>query len=113
MLTSAEKIREVDGVDARSLPDALLESTEPLVLRGLVAHWPVVRAALESDQAAIRYLSGFCRDATVGAMLGAPESHRRFFYNEDLSGFNFKSERLRLDAVLGELGQTPNAQSRS
>ena len=49
---------------------------EPLVLRGLVAHWPVVRAGRESPRAASAYLRGFYRDATVGAMLGGP-GHRR------------------------------------
>ena len=36
MLQTAEKIREIGGLDARALPAGLLESTEPLVLRGLV-----------------------------------------------------------------------------
>jgi len=105
MLQTAEKIREIGGLDARALPAGLLESTEPLVLRGLVSHWPVVRAALESPPAAGRYLLGFYRDATVGAMVGEPDIAGRFFYNEDFTGFNFKSERLRLDAVLDELTQ--------
>ena len=105
MLQNADKIREVTGVDARALPDDVLSSTEPLVLRGLVAHWPVVEAARESGPAAIRYLSGFYRDATVGVMLGEPEIEGRFFYNEDLSGFNFKSLRLRLDAVLEDIAR--------
>jgi Cupin-like domain len=105
MLQTAEKIREVSGLDARALPAGLLESTEPLVLRGLVSHWPAVRAALDSAQAASCYLLGFYRDATVGAMLGAPEIEGRFFYNEDLSGFNFKAERIRLDEVLNEIAQ--------
>jgi len=114
MLQNADKIREVSGVDARALPAGLLESTEPLVLRGLVSHWPVVRAALESSQAASRYLLGFYRDATVGAMFGPPEVEGRYFYNEDLSGFNFNTERVRLDAVLAEIGQpAPSAPSRS
>ena len=114
MLQNAEKIRELGGVDARALPAGLLESTEPLVLRGLVSQWPMVRAALESPQAAGRYLLGFYRDATVGAMLGEPEIAGRYFYNEDLSGFNFKTERLRLDAVLAEITQpASHAPSRS
>ncbi len=103
MPASAERIREAGGVDARALPAQLLESTEPVVLRGLVAHWPMVQAARESAQAASRYLLGFYKDATVGAMLGAPEIEGRFFYNEDLSGFNFKPVRITLDAVLAEI----------
>jgi len=109
MLRNADKIREVSGVDARALPDELLTATEPVVLRGLVAHWPMVRAALESEQAAIRYLLGFCRDAAVVALVGPPQIQGRFFYNEDLSGFNFRTERLRLDALLNELGRPAGA----
>jgi len=103
MLQTAEKIREIGGLDARALPDGLLESTEPVVMRGLVAHWPMVRAALESERAAIRYLGGFYRDATVVVMRGEPGMGGRFFYNEDLSGFNFNTARLRLDTVLEDL----------
>src|ERR1044072_4758305 len=109
MLRNADKIRELSGVDARALPDDLLTATEPVVLRGLVALWPMVRAALESEQAAIRYMLGFCRDAAVGAIVGPPQIQGRFFYDEDLSGFNFRTERLRLDAVLNELGRPAGA----
>jgi len=105
MLAIANKIRELGGVDPRALPPEVLESTEPLVLRGLVAHWPMVNAARESADAAANYLLGFYKDATVGAMLGAPEIEGRFFYNEDLSGFNFKSVKITLDAVLAEIAR--------
>jgi len=88
-----------------ALTDAVLSSTEPLVLRGLVAHWPAVRAARESPKAASDYLRGFYRGATVGAMLGAPEIRGRFFYNDDLTGFNFKSVRLKLDTVFDEIAR--------
>ena len=98
-------IRELTGIDARAIPDSVLLSTEPLVLRGLVSHWPLVRAARESARAASNYLRGFYRDATVGAMLGGPEIEGRFFYNEDLSGFNFKAVKIRLDAVLDEIAR--------
>jgi hypothetical protein len=96
-------IREISGVDPNALPAEVLESTEPLVVRGLVAHWPVVRAARRSADEAIAYLGGFCQDATVNAMRGTAEIGGRFFYNEDLTGFNFESARLRLDDVLKTL----------
>jgi hypothetical protein len=105
MLQNAEPIREVAGVDARALPDAVLESTEPVVLRGLAAGWPMVRAGLESQESATSYLRRFYRDASVMVMSGDPSIGGRFFYNDDLSGFNFKLYRTRLDGVLGELAR--------
>ena len=95
-------MREIDGAGL-ALDDALLRATEPVILRGLVSHWPLVRAGLESAQAADAYLRRFYRDATVVAMLGAPDIEGRFFYNENLSGFNFRPVHVKLDTVLGEL----------
>nr|WP_267869568.1 cupin-like domain-containing protein [Massilia agrisoli] len=85
------------------LDDALLQSTEPVIIRSLVSHWPLVRAGLESSQAADAYLRRFYQDATVVAMLGAPDIDGRFFYNQDLGGFNFRPVHVKLDTVLGEL----------
>ncbi|MDB5906958.1 MAG: cupin [Massilia sp.] len=99
----AKRMREIEGVGPHQLTDAILQSTEPLVLRGLAASWPMVQAGLASAQAADAYLRRFYHDATVVAMLGAPDIDGRFFYNDDLSGFNFCPMRVRLDAILGEL----------
>ncbi len=109
MLAISTEVRELTGVDPRALPDDVLLSTQPVVLKGLVAAWPVVRAGLDSDQAAIAYIRGFYRDATVGALLGAPEIDGRFFYNEDLSGFNFRPVKLKLDVMLEEVERHKDA----
>jgi hypothetical protein len=109
MLAISNKIRELGGVDPRALPDEVLLSTQPLVLKGLVADWPMVRAGRESSQSAIAYIRKFYRDATVGALLGAPDIEGRFFYNEDLSGFNFKPVKLKLDVMLDEVERHKDA----
>lgn len=98
-------MREISsaGAGPRQLTDAVLQSTEPLVLRGLVADWPMVHAALASKQVGDAYLRRFSGGASVVAMLGAPGIEGRFFYNDDLSGFNFCPTRARLDAILDEL----------
>jgi hypothetical protein len=105
MLPIDKPIRELvlEGKPSDALPDELLRATEPYVVRGLAAHWPLVDAARTSIEAADAYLRPFYRDATVGAMLGTPEIRGRFFYNEDLTGFNYYSVRARLDAVLDEM----------
>ncbi|WP_116808400.1 cupin-like domain-containing protein [Steroidobacter cummioxidans] len=110
MLAAAKKIPERTGVDPRALPDDVLLSTQPVVLKGLVADWPLVRAGLESNQSAAAYIRKFYRDATVGALLGAPDIAGRFFYNEDLSGFNFKAVKLKLDVMLDEVERHKDAQ---
>jgi hypothetical protein len=97
----AKPIREIPA--GPGISDELLRATEPYVVRGLAAHWPLVRAARTSIDAGDAYLRRFYRGATVGAMLGKPEIDGRFFYNQDLTGFNYYSAQARLDAVLDEM----------
>src|SRR5688572_30813562 len=110
MLPMASAIEEIAGVDPQSLPDELLTRTQPAVLRGLVSSWPVARAGRESAAATDAYLRRFYKDATVNAMLGAPDIGGRFFYSDDLTGFNFKPVRIRLDAVLDEIARQSSAE---
>jgi hypothetical protein len=95
-------MRELTGIDPQALPDELLGSTGPVVVRGLVAHWPVVQAAQQPGGVSA-YLRRFDRGATVGAWYGSPEIEGRFDYNADLSGFNFAREMVRFGAVLDTL----------
>ena len=98
-------MRELTGVDPQALPDTLLQSTEPVLLRGLVSHWPAAQAGARSGSQAAAYLRQLWRGAMVGLLIGPPEIDGRFFYNHDLSGFNFRRETGRLDEVLDTLVQ--------
>ncbi|NRF65776.1 cupin-like domain-containing protein [Aquincola sp. S2] len=98
-------VREITGIDPAALPDELLQSTEPVVVRGLVRHWPAVQAALASGAAVSQLLRRCWRDATVNAWIGAPEIEGRFFYDAQFSGFNFHAERLPLGSVLDALAR--------
>jgi len=110
MLAAANTIEEIAGTDPQSLSEELLARTQPAVLRGLVSSWPVARAGRESAAATDAYLRRFYKDATVNAMLGAPEIGGRFFYSDDLSGFNFKAVRIKLDTVLDEIARQSKAE---
>ena len=101
MLSIDKQVRE--QAVGEKIPDELLRATTPYIVRGLAARWPLVQAGLQSPDHADAYLRGFYGDTTVNAMLGKPEIKGRFFYNEDLSGFNYMSVRARLDGVLDEL----------
>ncbi|PTT92598.1 cupin [Pelomonas sp. HMWF004] len=85
------------------MPADVLQSTQPVLLRGLVAHWPLVRAARRSDAEFCNYLRGFDASEHLLMWRGAPEIGGRFFYNDDFSGFNFERQNHTLGAVLDEL----------
>ena len=94
---------ERSDLDAAALPADLLRSPEPVVLRGLVGHWPLVQAARRSDRDFCAYLRRFGDDTRVGLWRGAPAIAGRFFYNADFTGFNFGREISRFGALLDEL----------
>lgn len=96
-------IEEVSGIDSSLLPGRLRASTEPLVMKNLVAAWPLVKAGRESAAAADRYLRGFYENATVGAFVGEPSIDGRFFYDDEMSGFNYETVRIKLDTLLDAL----------
>jgi hypothetical protein len=99
----AVAVRDISGVDRMAMPDALLASDEPVVLRGLVADWPLVRAGLDSAESAAAHLSGFYRGAPVAAMIAPATANGRFFYDDALGGFNFQRVQARLDELMGEM----------
>ncbi|OBR74357.1 cupin [Xanthomonas arboricola] len=103
MLAEPRAIQELHGLDPQQLEPAVLRSTTPLVLRGLVRDWPLAQAGATSAQAAAAYLRGFDRGEAVVAQVGPPDIGGRFFYNADMSGFNFRPERVPLGVVLETL----------
>lgn len=103
MLRIERNVREVTVEQAGQLPAVIHGSSEPLLLRGLVRHWPIVRAAEDSSSAVEAYLRGFYQGASVNAVYSEPGHRGRLFYNDDLSGFNFQAVPARLDRVLDEI----------
>jgi hypothetical protein len=102
-LPSPAPIREVAEVDFARFHEAIRPANEPVVMRGLVRDWPAVAAGLESDRAMIDYLIGCGPRKPVGAIAARPEENGRFFYNADLTGFNFVSGRGEMAMFLRDL----------
>src|SRR5918999_976336 len=78
----------------------VVEPCRPVILRGLVRHWPVVEAGERSARALKEYLSSFDTGAPVEVFFGAPAIAGKYFYNEDLSGFNFERRHMSLSEAL-------------
>ncbi|MFT7772456.1 cupin-like domain-containing protein [Roseateles sp.] len=85
------------------IPADVLQSTQPVLLRGLVRHWPLVQAAQRSDADFCNYLRSFGEQTRLMLWRGRPEIGGRFFYNDDFTDFNFQREIHTLAALLDEL----------
>lgn len=103
MLEINTAVKQIDGCHGDAIPDEVLNSPQPLVLRNLVAHWPLVAAAKRSGAEASDYLQSFDSGKPLTAMVGDASIKGHIFYNSDLSGFNFDFQRLRLAEVLERL----------
>jgi len=89
-LPSASPVREVEAIDPRRFQEEIRPAGQPVVLRGLAAHWPAIEAARRSDEALVDYLARFPTLKRATAIVGEPEIEGRFFYTEDLSALNFQ-----------------------
>ena len=95
-----QEMEEVDGIDPVRFRREIVPRYEPVVLRGLIGEWPAVKAAQASPEDAAVYVQRFDRGAPVEAFVGPPEIRGRFFYADDLGGFNFERQRAKLADIL-------------
>jgi hypothetical protein len=80
------------------------ERCEPVVLRGLCSDWPALEAARQSWSALADYLAHLDNGVPAQAFIGDWEIAGRYFYRDDLDGFNFAREDLRICEALERIG---------
>ena len=96
-------IRDIEKPTPEQFREEILPAGQPVLLRGLVRDWPVVQAALDSDEAYCEYLKAFDRGYNVNTAYGPPSIGGRVFYNDDLSGINCRLEQVSLSSSLDYL----------
>jgi hypothetical protein len=97
-------IDEAEGpVDHTRFHKEIRPACKPLVMRGLVRDWPAVAAAGEGDEPICRYLISCNPSRPVTALVAPPEEGGRYFYNSDITGFNFRTGRGSLGDFLADL----------
>jgi len=78
----------------------IVHACRPVVIRGLVAGWPVVEAARESPRAFTEYLAPLDVGERVEVYFGDPSIRGKYYYNPGLQGFNFERRMMKLmDAI--------------
>jgi hypothetical protein len=105
------KPREIAAHDL-SDPDSFLrqvaEPCHPVVIRNLVSGWPAVLSAERSPQHFRAYVSQFDAGRVAEAFIGEPGIAGKYYYTDDLKGFNFRRERMSFADALDRIVSTPD-----
>jgi len=86
----------------------IIQQEQPVVFRGLNKDWPIVMAYNTSPEAFVHYLKQFDQGQTVSAMIGPASIKGRFFYRDDLKGFNYERKNENFGTFLQALFELQN-----
>lgn len=92
-------IRELERISPEIFRDEIVTGYAPVVLRGLARDWPAVAAGPGSANL-VDYLLRHDRGGAAEAFVGPPEIGGRFFYRDDMTGFNFERRQAPFAELL-------------
>lgn len=115
MLGIERRTRIVEGFAPDAIPyDTLMRDQQPVILKGVARDWPLVQCGVKSPMAAMDYIASFYSGRPVVGYHCAPEEGGRYFYTDQVDGFNFERSRVQLpdflDRIRAHLGD-PDAPS--
>ncbi|MCP4325753.1 MAG: cupin-like domain-containing protein [Alteromonadales bacterium] len=103
MLNITNQVEERHDIKVDDIPDWLVLSDKPIVLRGFTSQWPLVQAGLKSSQHACDLLRTYYQGKPVNTCYAEPDVNGRVFYNEQVDGFNYRASKADLNVVLDKL----------
>lgn len=105
-MIAATNIKCIEISEPGQIPNEIYSSTEPVLLKGLIREWELVRAGLRSNLEAIDYLKSHYNGNLSLVCFGDPSIKGRLFYDDDLSKLNYETKRARIDETLDLILET-------
>jgi hypothetical protein len=99
-------MREVDeraGLTRAEFVEQVRPAYRPLVIRNAVSDWPLIEAGLHWAGGAAGYIAAHVTGAPFDVMVAPPSENGRFFYRDDMRGFNFRRDRTTLTSLARQL----------
>lgn len=84
---------------------AVVANGKPLVIRGLVRDWPIVKLALQSETAFAKRLAELDNGADVTTLMIAPEAEGIIGYTADMGDFNYQHFKVPITLGLQRLAK--------
>lgn len=92
-------------LNGSGLIETIHQHTQPIVIPNLVEEWPVVQAAKTSDGALCDYLASYDKGMVVDTLQLPHDADGRMFYNDELTGFNFRRAKMPFKEALNALSE--------
>jgi hypothetical protein len=99
----SRSVREWRNVDREVFENEVVPENEPAILKSILKDWPAVQESLKSPIDISNYLKKFDTGRPAKAIVGAPSINGRFFYSDDLKGFNFERKLVSVSTALDNL----------
>jgi hypothetical protein len=96
-------MKDVVGLTRERFEAEVVPGYEPVVMRGVVSHWPLVAQGRAGLEPCLRYLMGFDQGRPVDAVLARPDPSRAFAYKPALDGFTFAHDKRPYAALFEQL----------
>ena len=105
-------VKVLEGITPQTIPyDELFSHNQPIILKGIVKDWPLVKAGQESAQqpsnTVMAQLEQHYNKRPLLVYKAPAENKARFGYNKSCTGFNFSSNRSTItdvfDAIRSQL----------
>lgn len=103
MALSPREIAAQDVTDPAAFLREVAEPCLPVVIRGLVHSWPAVAAATRSPVELRDYISRFDAGGEAEVFVGETRIAGKYYYSDDLRGFNFSRARMRFTEALARI----------
>lgn len=105
MLGTLRRIASVEGISACDVPSFVTESKQPLILKGFINSWPLVKRGQESEASLQNYLLKYASGQNLVVGCGAPDIDGRIFYNEAFTSLNCKAYKMSLADLFGQINK--------
>jgi hypothetical protein len=100
VIKKQNKVKVLEGITPDCIPfDELFAQEQPVILKGLVKDWPLVKAGYQSADKVMEQLELNYSQRQMLVYKGAPEIKARFGYDQSCTGFNYSSERTTIPEV--------------
>jgi hypothetical protein len=104
MTAAINQVKVLHGITPQCIPyDELFAANQPVLLKGLVKDWPLVKTAQNTPQHVMSQLEKNYSGRPMLVYKGLPQIKARFGYNEACTGFNFDTQRSTIPQVFNTI----------